>query len=88
MNVQKIFNALMEDQGNSALGIICTELENQSYQVELNGIKVTGVGFFNDEHNDIEQSINPLNVTLFKNDQIDQKFVIEFVDFHEIIIKK
>ena len=41
MNIEKIFSALKEDEMNSALGIICSELESQGYKIEIEGIEVT-----------------------------------------------
>ncbi len=37
MNVQRIFDMLQEDQNNTALGIICAELEKQGYKVRDEG---------------------------------------------------
>jgi len=87
MNAQKIFDALSEDQENSALGIICSELEGQGYKVAIDGEKVDSDGFFNGKYTAIENKIEPLKVTLFKGDALDQEFVIQFTDFHEFIIK-
>ena len=46
MNIQKIFDALHEDEMNSALGIICAELENQGYDVTIEDIKITAEEIF------------------------------------------
>jgi hypothetical protein len=35
MNIQKVFEALDEDQDNSAIGIICAALERQGYKVRI-----------------------------------------------------
>ena len=37
MNVQRIFDTLHEDQDSTALGIICGELEEQGYKVQIDG---------------------------------------------------
>lgn len=87
MNVQEIFNALALDDENSALGIICTELENQGYAVAINGMNVTGEKFFDGEYSDIEESLEPLKITLLKDGKIEQEFMIEFIEFHDIVIK-
>lgn len=86
MNIQKIFEALELDTHNSALGIICAELEAQAYEVVINGNKVTSEGFYNGEYSQIEKELVPLNFSLFKNRE--QEFAVEFVDFHEIKIGK
>ncbi len=46
MNIEKICKALQEDQMNSALGIICAELESQGYKPEIEGIRVTASEIF------------------------------------------
>lgn len=86
MNVQKIFDALNEDQQNSALGIICSELEGQGYKVAIDGEKVNSNGFFNEEYSKIEKKM-ALKISLFKGDTLEQEFVIQFTDFHEFMIK-
>ena len=88
MNVQKIFDVLKEDDKNSALGIVCNELEEQGYTVRINQKPVTGEGFFNGKYPEIENTMNPLKISLFKSGSLEQEFVIEFTDFHEFIIKQ
>jgi hypothetical protein len=93
MNVQKIFQALNEDEENSALGIICGELEKQGYIVAIDGVQVTSAGFFNGEHKEIENRIGPLDIRLMATTKtqklkIEQEFCIEFTDFHEFVIKR
>ena len=46
MNIQKIFDALGEDEMNSAIGIICAELVNQGYAITLEDIQVTAEEIF------------------------------------------
>jgi hypothetical protein len=86
MNVQRLFDALNEDQQNSALGIICHELEDQGYRVSVNGKPVISEGFFSGEYSEIEKHLGPLNVSLMRNDLLEQEFVLEFIDFHQIKI--
>jgi hypothetical protein len=86
MNVQTIFDALDEDMGNSALGVICGELERQGYEIAINGQSVTSDDFFNDELNEIEMQMQPLNVSLYKKATLEQEFSIEFFDYHKIKI--
>lgn len=87
MNIQKIFDVLQEDMDNSALGIICQELESQGYEVMIDNQNVTSEGFFNGDHVDLEEKMQPLKISLLKEGGLDQEFSIEFVDFHEIVIK-
>jgi len=88
MNAQKIFEALEEDSQNSALGIICAELEDQGYSVTINGISVNSEGFNDGEYSEIEKDLKPVAVGLLKNKILEQVFSMEFIDFHEVIIQK
>jgi hypothetical protein len=88
MNVQKLFDALRQDQNNSALGIICSELETQGYKVAIDGVKVNSDGFFNEKYPEIEKKMKPLKISLFREGTFEQEFIIEFTDFHEFIIKQ
>ena len=64
MNVQKIFEALAEDSQNSALGIICGELEDQGYAVKIDGVPVSSAGFYNGKHSEIEKKLGDLEFFL------------------------
>ncbi len=88
MNVQKIFEALEEDSQNSALGIICGELEAQGYAVKIDGVPVSFAGFYDGKHSEIEKKLGNIEFSLFVKSSLDQKFTVEFTEFHEIIIKK
>lgn len=88
MNTEKIFQALEDDSENSAHGIICQELESQGYRLKMNGIDVDSDGFFEGAYKEIEKDINPIKITLFKGGIKEQEFSIEFIEFHEIIIRK
>jgi hypothetical protein len=72
----------------SALGIICGELENKGYTVTINGTSVTSEGFYNDIYKEISTQTEPLNVALLKDGIFEQQFTIQFIDFHEFIIRK
>jgi len=88
MNVQKIFEALEEDSQNSAIGIICGELEGQGYAVKINGVPVTAADFYDGKHPEMEKKLGDLEFSLFVKSSLEQKFTIEFIEFHEIVIKK
>ncbi|MDR3596530.1 hypothetical protein [Clostridium sp.] len=88
MNIQKIFDALEEDEMNSALGIICVELENQGYAITIENIKVTAEEIFNNKYPSLEEVPDSLNIKLSKGNFEEQKFAIDFVDYHKVIIKK
>ena len=87
MNIQLIFDALSNDMDNSALGIVCSELEAQGYRVALNGVGVDSNGIFDGNHQNIENIVGPITVSLFKESRLEQEFSIEFIDYHEAIIK-
>lgn len=87
MNVQKIFEALEQDSQNSALGIICGELEAQGYEVSINGRKVRSEGFFEGEYIELEENLNDLIFSLSKLGNIEQRFAVVFTEYHEIAIK-
>ena len=88
MNVQKIFEALEEDSQNSAIGIICGELEAQGYAIKIDGVPVSSAGFYDGKHSEIEKKLGDLEFSLFVKSALEQKFTIEFTEFHEIVIKK
>ena len=86
MNVQRIFEALGNDQQNSALGIICSELEQQGYSVVMNGHPVESGELFGDERSGLDKEMS-VNISLLKDGAIVQEFSITFEDFHEIAIR-
>lgn len=88
MNVQKIFDALEEDEMNSGLGVICWELERQGYGVEVEEIKVTADEIFNNKFPSLEEVPVPVNLKLSKDGIAEQEFLITFTDYHEVIISK
>lgn len=88
MNIEKIFSVLEDDQMNSALGIICSELESQGYEFEIEDIKVTSDEIFQNKVPSLEEVAEPLNIMLFKNGIVEQKFSIKFIDFHKIVIQE
>jgi hypothetical protein len=88
MNVQKIFDMLQEDQENSALSIICGEMEEQGYKIRLDGRDVTSAEIFDGDHVDLEDKVGPLNVSLYKNGSLEQEFTLEFIGDHEVVIER
>ncbi len=88
MNVQKIFNALHEDQDNSALGIICAELEEQGYTVHVDDEEVNSADIFDGRNKGLEEKLGPLSVSLFKDGALEQEFTLEFVESHEVVIER
>ncbi len=88
MIIEQIFAALESDQMNSGIGILCAELEEQGYEVEIENIKVTSAEIFENKFPSLEEVAAPLNFTLFKNGMEEQKFLINFIDYHNIIFKK
>lgn len=88
MNVQKIFDLLQEDQENTALGIICAELEEQGYKVRVDGKDVDSADIYDGRHKDLEEKLGPLNVALHRDGAMEQEFSLEFVDEREVVIER
>jgi hypothetical protein len=88
MNVQKIFDMLQEDQENTALGIICAELEEQGYKVQIDGRDISSADVYDGGQKDLEEKLGPLNVGLFKDGSLEQEFSLEFIDDREVVIER
>jgi len=88
MNIEKIFSALNDDEMNSGLGIICAELENQGFEIEIEDIRVTANEIFENKIPSLEEVAEPLNIKLFKNGQEEQKFSIDFKNYHKVEFKE
>jgi hypothetical protein len=88
MNVQKIYKALDADEMNSALGIICGELERQGYVVKINDTFVASEEFFDGRHEDLEQEFIPLKMALYRDNVLDQEFTMEFTEYHDFVIRR
>ena len=88
MNVQKIFDVLQGNQDNTALGLICGELEEQGYKVRIGGQEVTSAAIFDGDHKDLEDKPGPLEVFLYKDGSLEQEFSLEFLDHHEVVIER
>ena len=88
MNIQKIFEELESDLGNSGIGIICAELERQGYEVAIDGTPVTTEALFEGKHRDIEGKIGPLVFSLSIKGKKEQEFEVAFQDFHDISLHK
>ncbi len=86
MNAQKIFDALQEDQDNTALGIICGELEEQGYKVRIDGREVHSADIVDGRQKDLEDKPAPLDVALYRDGSLEQEFSLEFVVYHEVVI--
>ncbi len=88
MNVQKIFEMLKEDQDSPALGIICAELEEQDYKVEVDGQEINSADVYDGKHKDLEAKPGPLNIGLYRDGQLEQEFSLEFLDDREVVIER
>jgi len=87
MNIEKIFNALESDEMNSALGIICRELEGQGYKVKIEDIEVTSEEIFNGKAEYLEQYPDRYKVEAKSLEGEKQKFYLRFTDYHKFIIE-
>ncbi len=83
MNIQKIFNAVGEEEMNSPLPSIIYELENQGYKVKLEGLGVTAVDLEDKLFEDLERAVNNFQIELINNNEPEQKFNLVFTDYHK-----
>jgi hypothetical protein len=88
MNVQKIFDILQEDQDSPPLGIICAELEEQGYKVQIDSRDVNSADVYDGRQKDLEEKLGPLNVALYKDGSLEQEFSLEFIDDREVVIER
>jgi hypothetical protein len=88
MNIQKIFNVLQEEQDNTVLGLICAELEDQRYTVQVDGRNVNSADIFDGRHKDLEDKPGSLDISLYRDGSLDQEFSLEFVDDREVVIER
>lgn len=88
MNIQKVFDTLQDDMDNSGLGIICCELEMQGFSVYIDNIPVKTDDIFEDKHVDLENKMGLLDFIILKDDKVVREFSIDFVDFHQIVLKE
>lgn len=87
MNIEKVFLAVEEDEMNSPLPTIVHELENQGYNVKLEGIEVTANDLDADLFVDLEKATNEFEIELMKDDEIIQKFKLVFTEYHKFHIQ-
>lgn len=87
MNIEKLFNAVKEDEMNSAIGLICLELEKQGYQIKIEGIDITSDEIFNGKAEYLEQFPDKYIFEIIKNNYTKQKFVVRFIEFHQFILE-
>ena len=88
MNIEKLFNAVSDDEMNSSLGLICLELENQGYQIKIEGIEVTSDEIFNGKAEYLELLPDKYIFEIVKESGTKQKFVIRFIDYHNFILER
>ncbi len=88
MNVQRIFDTLQEDQDSPPLGIICAELEEQGYKVQIDDRQVNSADVYDGRAKELEEKVGPLNVALYKDGSLEQEFSLEFLDDREVVIER
>ena len=88
IDIHKINTALSEDLNNSAFGIICRVIEEDNFAIRINGVIVSSSGFFDGEHDDIEQRKDKHNVQLFTNGVQVDSFLMTFTDYHVVSINR
>ncbi len=83
MNIQKIFNAVADDEMNSPLPSIIYELENQGYKVKIEGLEVTAEEMDNRLFEDLEKAASEFEIELLRDSEHAQKFKLVFTDYHK-----
>ena len=83
MNLEKIYNAVKEDEMNSPLPTIVQELEMQGYKVKLEGLEVTANDLDADLFFDLEKATNEFVFEIEKTGEKNQRFKLVFTDYHE-----
>ncbi len=82
MDIQKIFEAVDNDEMNSPLPSIVYELEQQGYEVKIEGLEVTTADMDIKLFDDFEKATNEFDIEIIKGDLI-QKFKLVFTDYHK-----
>lgn len=88
MNVESVFRALKKDDANSALGVFCYALEYQGYVIEIEGISLTSNEIFQNKFPSLEEVNEPLNIKLYMNGILEQKFSIRFTEYHKMVFQE
>ncbi|OGU29444.1 MAG: hypothetical protein A2057_07750 [Ignavibacteria bacterium GWA2_35_9] len=83
MNIEKIYNAVDEDDMNSPLSSIVYELEKQGYIVKIEGVEVTANDMDNNLFTDLERATNEFEIELLKDSETEQRFKLSFSDYHK-----
>ena len=81
MNIQKIFEAVDDDEMNSPLPSIVYELEQQGYKVKIEELEVTAEDMTDKLFEDLERAANNFEIDILK-DGTTQKFKLVFTDYH------
>ena len=83
MNIQKIYNAVDEDEMNSPLPAIVYELEQQGCKVKIEGLEVSAEDLVDDLFEDLERATNEVNLEVTDMNKNYQKFKLVFTDYHK-----
>ena len=88
MNIQKIFNAVDEDEMNSPLSSVIYEIEQQGYKVKLEGLEVSAGDMEEKLFEDYERATDKFEIELLKNNKTEQRFNLIFTDHHKFSFQK
>jgi len=83
MNIQKIFNAVDEDDMNSPLISVCNEFEKQGYKVKIEEVEVTSDEVDTGLFSDLERYSTDINFEILKAGESAQKFKLVYTDYHK-----
>jgi len=88
MNIEKLFDAVLNDDMNSALGLICLELERQGYSIKIQDIEVTSEELFSGKSEYLEQYPGIYIFEIINELGDKQKFAVKFLDYHKFSLEK
>ena len=86
MNIEKLYKVVEEDQMNSPISLICSELELQGYRVKLEGLDTSEAELDKDVFIDFENSVQGFQIEIFKNEYPVYRFNVLFTGYHKFII--
>ena len=81
MDIEKINEALIDDNMNSAIGIVFAKLEEEGYKIKIANKEITSNEIFEGEYEELEKQ-KSFDFTLIGTNNIPKRYRIEFVDYH------
>ena len=83
MNIEKVFEAVENDDMNSPIVSLCNEFAKQGYRVKIEGVEVNSNEVDTELFNDLELYSIDINFELLKAEESAQKFKLVYIDYHK-----